>query len=119
VTRHEESTLAPELGHPYRPATAKQHKHCDLDLAHIDKRIYRPDIGCILFHTPANQQGIYLRTGLEFLVILCACIKPEVLEPEALSPEADLRLRPSMHTDNTDREKSSGQAANAVQYVTL
>jgi hypothetical protein len=29
VTRHEESTLAPELGHPYRPATAKHHKHCD------------------------------------------------------------------------------------------
>jgi hypothetical protein len=48
---------------------------------------------------------LYLCPEAEFLVILCRCILPE----------ADLRLRPSMHTHNKDREKTSGQAT--VQYL--
>jgi hypothetical protein len=35
-----------------------------------------------------------------------------------MSPEADLRPRPSMYANNRDREKSSGQATqfNTEQY---
>jgi hypothetical protein len=42
----------------------------------------------------------------KFLVILCTCIYPEVL-----SPEADLRPHPTIHTHNKDSEVSSGRTA--------
>jgi hypothetical protein len=72
--------------------------------------IVNPDIfGNLLDPNPYHRGKFYLsHSEVEFLVILC-----KVYFPEVLSPEADLRPRPSLHTHNRDREKSSGQA-NAV-----
>ncbi len=39
------------------------------------------------------------------LDILCTMY----MQPEVLSPEADLRMRPSMHTHNREIEKRSGE----------
>jgi hypothetical protein len=51
---------------------------------------------------------------LEFLVILCTCILPEVL-----SPEADLRPRPSMHTHTAviGTERRVQVIGQPVQYL--
>jgi hypothetical protein len=42
-----------------------------------------------------------------------------VYQPEVLSPEADLRSRASVHTQNGDIEKSSGQATQLNILTTM
>jgi hypothetical protein len=53
------------------------------------------------------------RSDAKLEVILCTCVKPEVL-----SPEADLRPRPSMHTLHiSGTEKEELRSGHPVQYL--